>query len=256
MIWNAPLYTTCSDKKSRPYANRGSAELLSIVFLWILFICIICDIDFVICKPEICAAYCNVWSAVLDIKSDNVKIESHIRLPSASSGHAISRWYITIQKIRRRSVYLFVDEWKHGPWLDIKVSSNQYRKSHPGDKTTVRSSYLHNWNPCTGNIYLNLIRPAMLLRSTNIQQQRRYNKNLWFVTKYTESYYHNIRYHSWKSIERNELHHHLLSWKNFVRKLLLSMQALAGNKYSMIIFSANVMAYKKFCQEFHWHVGR
>ena len=170
------IYTTCSDKKSRPYANHGSAELLSIVFLWIIFICIICDIDFVICKPEICAAYCMIWSAVPDIKSDDVKIESHIRLPSASSGHAISRWYITIQKIRRMSVFLFVDEWKHGPSLDIKGSSNQYRKSHPGDKTTVRSSYLHNWNRCTGNIYLNLIRPAMLLRSTSIQQQRRYNK--------------------------------------------------------------------------------
>ena len=31
-----------------------------------------------------------------------------------------------------------------GPWFNIKTSSYQYRKSHCGDKTVVRSSYLHN----------------------------------------------------------------------------------------------------------------
>ena len=31
-----------------------------------------------------------------------------------------------------------------GPWFNIKMPSYQYRKSHCGDKTVVRSSYLHN----------------------------------------------------------------------------------------------------------------
>ena len=31
-----------------------------------------------------------------------------------------------------------------GPWFNIKMSSYQYRKYHCGDKTVVRSSYLHN----------------------------------------------------------------------------------------------------------------
>ena len=31
-----------------------------------------------------------------------------------------------------------------GPWFDIETSSCQYRKSHCGDKTVVRSSYLHD----------------------------------------------------------------------------------------------------------------
>ena len=31
-----------------------------------------------------------------------------------------------------------------GPWFNIKMSSHQYRKSHCGDKTVERSSYLHN----------------------------------------------------------------------------------------------------------------
>ena len=31
-----------------------------------------------------------------------------------------------------------------GSWFNITLSSYQYRKSHCGDKTAVRSSYLHN----------------------------------------------------------------------------------------------------------------
>ena len=33
--------------------------------------------------------------------------------------------------------------WPRG-WINIKMSSNQYRKSHCGDKTILRPSYLHN----------------------------------------------------------------------------------------------------------------
>ena len=31
-----------------------------------------------------------------------------------------------------------------GPWFNIKILSYQYRKSHCGDKTILRPSYLHN----------------------------------------------------------------------------------------------------------------
>ena len=31
-----------------------------------------------------------------------------------------------------------------GPWLNIKMSSYQYKKSHCGDQTILRLSYLHN----------------------------------------------------------------------------------------------------------------
>ena len=37
-----------------------------------------------------------------------------------------------------------------GPLFTIKLSSYQYRKSHCGDKTVVRSSYLHNGISYTG----------------------------------------------------------------------------------------------------------
>ena len=39
-----------------------------------------------------------------------------------------------------------------GPWFNIKMSSYQYRKSHWGDKTVVRSSYLHNGISYTGKM--------------------------------------------------------------------------------------------------------
>ena len=37
--------------------------------------------------------------------------------------------------------------WGPAPWFNIKISSYQHRKSHCGDKTVVRSSYLHNGFP-------------------------------------------------------------------------------------------------------------
>ena len=42
--------------------------------------------------------------------------------------------------------------WKSGPWFNIEMLSYQYRKSHCGDKTVIRSSYLHNGISYTGNI--------------------------------------------------------------------------------------------------------
>ena len=41
-----------------------------------------------------------------------------------------------------------------GSWFDIKMSSYQYSKSHCGDKTVVRSSYIHNGISYTGKINL------------------------------------------------------------------------------------------------------
>ena len=42
--------------------------------------------------------------------------------------------------------------WCPGVWFSIKMSSNQYRKSHCGDKTILRPSYLHNGISYTGKM--------------------------------------------------------------------------------------------------------
>ena len=39
-----------------------------------------------------------------------------------------------------------------GPWFSIKMSSYQYRKSHCGDKSVLRRSYLHNVISHTGKM--------------------------------------------------------------------------------------------------------
>ena len=39
-----------------------------------------------------------------------------------------------------------------GGWINIKMSSYQYRKSHCGDKTILRPSYLHNGISFTGKM--------------------------------------------------------------------------------------------------------
>ena len=38
------------------------------------------------------------------------------------------------------------------PWFNIEMSSYQYRKSHRGDKTILRLSYLHNGVSYTGKM--------------------------------------------------------------------------------------------------------
>ena len=39
-----------------------------------------------------------------------------------------------------------------GPWFNIKMTSYRYRKSHCGDKTILRPSYLHNGISYTGKM--------------------------------------------------------------------------------------------------------
>ena len=43
-------------------------------------------------------------------------------------------------------------ELNTGGWINIKMSSYQYRKSHCGDKTILRPSYLHNGISYTGKM--------------------------------------------------------------------------------------------------------
>ena len=52
-----------------------------------------------------------------------------------------------VPKLRKHII--FADS---GPRFNIKISSNRYRKSHFGDKTVVRSSYLHNGISYTGKM--------------------------------------------------------------------------------------------------------
>ena len=55
--------------------------------------------------------------------------------------------------MRGFTVYQFIPrELQPAAWFNIKMLSYQYRKSHCGDKTIVRSSYLHNGISYTGKM--------------------------------------------------------------------------------------------------------
>ena len=55
---------------------------------------------------------------------------------------------LAVQRARASTVRVF---WP-GLWFSDKMPSYQYRKSHCGDKTVVRSSYLHNRISYTGKM--------------------------------------------------------------------------------------------------------
>ena len=48
--------------------------------------------------------------------------------------------------------YSWFNSLTSGPWFNIKMSSYQYRKSHCGDKTILRPSYLHKGISYTGKM--------------------------------------------------------------------------------------------------------
>ena len=78
-------------------------------------------------------------------------------------GFPVARWHLYFESgpwalIQYKDVILPVSPTtphtssSPGPWFNIKMPSHQYRKSHCGDKTVVRLSYLHNGISYTGKI--------------------------------------------------------------------------------------------------------
>ena len=59
--------------------------------------------------------------------------------------HYLNQCWLIISEVQRHSP---------GGWINIKMSSYQYRKSHCGDKTILRPSYLHNGISYTGKTSL------------------------------------------------------------------------------------------------------
>ena len=80
------------------------------------------------------------------------------RLPLANTGtqslHFVWAEVTSHWQLGRQANGAGQDNWGHrsGPWFSIKMLSYQYRKSHCGDKTIVRSSYLHNGISYTGKM--------------------------------------------------------------------------------------------------------
>ena len=66
-----------------------------------------------------------------------------------------ANWYIFSLGLNVLTSHCGIYTWHvfiTGPWFNIKMSSYQYRKSHCGDKTILRPSYLHNGISYTGKM--------------------------------------------------------------------------------------------------------
>ena len=62
------------------------------------------------------------------------------------------KWIFIKPKQSRTTLQTCTETLRSGPWFNIKISSYQYRKSHCGDKTVVRSSSLLNGISYTGKM--------------------------------------------------------------------------------------------------------
>ena len=75
-----------------------------------------------------------------------------------------------------------------GGWVNIKMSSYQYRKSHRGDKTFLRPSYFHNGISYTGKTtFLYWIWDLMAIAVYDAIQCRQGKYSLWRFTYYKKA---------------------------------------------------------------------
>ena len=77
-------------------------------------------------------------------KSGEIQRQNHptlMYLPPWDKYHQGNRQHFSL---------IWVCGWRTGPWFNTKMSSYQYRKSHCGDKTILRPSYLHTGISYTG----------------------------------------------------------------------------------------------------------
>ena len=76
----------------------------------------------------------------------------HITNGILRHSHVSSKCNYTFQITAISFRHKWVNSLWPGPWFNMKTISYQYRKSHCGDKTILRPSYLHNGISYTGKM--------------------------------------------------------------------------------------------------------
>ena len=89
-----------------------------------------------------------------------------------------------------------------GDWINIKMSSYQYRKPHCGDKMILRPSYLHNGISYTGKMAsLYWIRTLVVIGSGNgllpVIANRTTRNNIWWILNW------NTKLFIWENASEN-----------------------------------------------------
>ena len=117
---------------------------------------------------------------------------------------------------RDRSIF-FNMYYDSGPWFNIKMTCYQYRKSHCGDKTILRPSYLHNGISYTGKttylywIVALMLKPEyprriiaiifLLLASPSRYWPRYCMRNTWVLVLHGEWFHLPMSSQKWTMIE-------------------------------------------------------
>ena len=83
---------------------------------------------------------CDMCTANLRVNASSVQMSSVRGSHSNGNVVRVSTLIATADDERK----LQRPQWRPWPWFNIKMSSYEYRKSHCGGKTVVRSSSLHN----------------------------------------------------------------------------------------------------------------
>ena len=93
--------------------------------------------------------FCNIYAEIALLKllhGPNLAMAKLNRTNNFYNVHALTQFFLGISNLILLQLpysYALI-QMRSGPWFNIKMSSYQYRKSHCGDTTVVRSSYLHS----------------------------------------------------------------------------------------------------------------
>ena len=175
------------------------------------------------CHPRCPTPHRRTWSVTS--RANSTPLTARPNLPRQPWPHSTTNSPLTTKllmlllwtecEVVANLCWLCVGSWRSGPWFNIKISSYQYRKSHYGDKTVVRSSYLHNGMCFTGKMTSSYwIRPQDSIRFWKCNLKSCYTD--WYLTKssavdvYTISRWHDVK--RGNSRAQGPL---LLTWINF-----------------------------------------
>ena len=139
------------------YVLKCANGLLCALFCFVLF-CLYCYIIY----AYFCATNCSFLSKTHSITRNLFHRQSeHLSVEQVFGNDVFFKFKIWLgfKCYRRCWVNPPHTTANPGPRFNIKMPRYQYRKSHCGDKTVVRSSYLHNGISYTGKISLYWIRP-------------------------------------------------------------------------------------------------
>ena len=133
-----------------------------------------------------------------------------------------------IELFQSKQYVHMVKKKESGGWFNKKMPSYQYRKSHCGDKTILRPSYLHNGISYTGKMTsLYWIGAQKIMFITYLK-----NKSLWYDTEFNKFVFHHksdmihdvilcwicwIQYHGSSA---NERWYYIATWN--ARNLIIS----------------------------------